>query len=200
MGKIREEKGVYEYTGTIAEVSDKFGTIASSGNSFKGFAVSMSTEAVMDADVSDADYFWVSSIEINKAAGTFVAIVQTGKTGKTDRNHHINELSASEALYGFCAWLTTQKVKTVMSSSDECSVVCDRIKTFCKVNNLTDPREHWTDLCKPGPSIEDDGPVEPPTHLHADLLNILSALSGDLSYDNVAKAKNILKRHLGDKK
>ena len=207
MGKIKEiEKGVYEYTGTTIEVSDKFGAFVNEDN-FKRFASSLAADAVADANISDADCFWTSSTDVNKIEGSFVAKVHATKTKR--RVKTTEELSASEALFGFCAWLTTQKAKTVMSSSDECSVICNRIKTFCKVNNLTDPREHWTDLCKPGPSIEDnkvgpcivdDGGVVPPANLNADLLNALSALSGDLSYDNVAKAKSILKRLLGDKK
>ena len=56
-----------------------------------------------------------------------------------------NELSGSEAIFGFCGWLTTRKDKTIMSSKDECSVIADLIDQFCKENNLTEPRDKWED-------------------------------------------------------
>ena len=56
-----------------------------------------------------------------------------------------NELSGSEALFGFCGWLTSRKAKTVMSSKDECGCIADLIQTFCDKNNLTEPREKWED-------------------------------------------------------
>ena len=55
------------------------------------------------------------------------------------------EMSASEALFGFCAWLTTRKEKTVMSSSDDCAPICDLVAEFCKTNKLAEPRGGWTD-------------------------------------------------------
>jgi len=53
------------------------------------------------------------------------------------------ELSASEALYEFCGWLTSRKEKTIMSSSDDASPVANRIKEFCDKNKLAPPREDW---------------------------------------------------------
>ena len=55
----------------------------------------------------------------------------------------LNELSGSEAVYGFCAWLTTQKDRTIMSGKHDCSNIADKIKLFCETNNLTDPKDHW---------------------------------------------------------
>lgn len=54
-------------------------------------------------------------------------------------------MTASEALFGFCAWLTTREEKTVMSSGDNCGGIADLVKEFCEVNNLPEPRENWTD-------------------------------------------------------
>lgn len=54
-----------------------------------------------------------------------------------------DELSGSEALYGFCGWLTTRDKPTTMSSHDECSPIANLIGTFCKTNNLSDPRDDW---------------------------------------------------------
>jgi hypothetical protein len=53
------------------------------------------------------------------------------------------KLSASEAVYGFCSWLTTRDEKTVMSGSDDMAIIADRIKRFCEANYLQDPRDGW---------------------------------------------------------
>jgi len=55
------------------------------------------------------------------------------------------ELSGSEAIYGFVAWLTCRKEKTVMGASEDCSPVVELIGEFCKENKLTDPRDGWQD-------------------------------------------------------
>jgi len=53
------------------------------------------------------------------------------------------KLSASEALYGFCGWLTTREEKTTMSEKDNAAPIAERIKEFCKHNGLSDPRPNW---------------------------------------------------------
>lgn len=62
-----------------------------------------------------------------------------------------NELSASEALYGFCGWLTTCEKPLVMSSKTKCSEVVDAILEFSKANNLMEPRPNWDKNLKPTP-------------------------------------------------
>lgn len=57
----------------------------------------------------------------------------------------MDELSASEALIGFCAWLSSRKEKTVMSDSDDLANITCKVEEFCDVNNLTEPREDWSD-------------------------------------------------------
>ncbi len=54
-----------------------------------------------------------------------------------------NRLTASEAIYGFCGWLTLRAEKTVMSAIDDCAPIVDLIKQFCDENKLEEPREHW---------------------------------------------------------
>ena len=56
-----------------------------------------------------------------------------------------NCLTGSEAVFGFCAWLTTRKEKTVMSSVDDAAPIVELIKAFCDENKLPDPRENYTD-------------------------------------------------------
>lgn len=57
-----------------------------------------------------------------------------------------NELTGSEAIYGFCAWLTCQKEKTIMSSKHGCGDIAEKIKLFCETNKLTEPRDHWEEI------------------------------------------------------
>ncbi len=53
------------------------------------------------------------------------------------------ELTASEALFGFVGWLTTREEKTVFSSIDDASIGVELIKQFCDENKLNSPREGW---------------------------------------------------------
>ena len=54
-----------------------------------------------------------------------------------------DKMIASEAVFGFCGWLTSRKEKTIMSSSDDAACIADLIKQFCDENGLADPREGW---------------------------------------------------------
>ena len=56
-----------------------------------------------------------------------------------------NCLTGSEAVFGFCAWLTTREEKTTMSSKDDAAPIVELIKTFCDENKLPNPRENYTD-------------------------------------------------------
>ncbi len=58
-------------------------------------------------------------------------------------NYTEERLTASEALFGFCGWLTSRKEKTIMSSSDDCTPVIELIKQFCDENKLEGPKEGW---------------------------------------------------------
>ena len=53
------------------------------------------------------------------------------------------KLSASEAIYGFCAWLTTRDEKTFMSAKHNSAPIPERIREFCETNNLEFPRGGW---------------------------------------------------------
>jgi hypothetical protein len=54
------------------------------------------------------------------------------------------EMSASEAIYGFCGWLTSRDKKTIMSSTDDAVEAADLVDLFCKTNKLSEPREDWS--------------------------------------------------------
>lgn len=116
----------------------------------------------------------------------------------------IDEMTASEALFGFCAWLTSQNVPVVMSSSHECGSIAGLISTFCKKNKLSEPREDWDRRLKHPPDVEKKE-INP--YSLGDLAiyagwwqqearKALSALSGDLNHGNVAEAKKILQKSL----
>ncbi len=55
------------------------------------------------------------------------------------------KITASEALYGFCGWLTTRKERIVMSTEDDAAPIPPLIDQFCKANGLPDPRDEWTE-------------------------------------------------------
>ena len=55
-----------------------------------------------------------------------------------------NYLTGSEAIFGFCGWLTSRSEITVMSSNHECFSIIKLIKAFCEENKLVDPRENYT--------------------------------------------------------
>lgn len=57
----------------------------------------------------------------------------------------MDKLTASEAVYGFVAWLTTRTERTVMSASDDAALPCDLVSTFCDENDLSDPRQDWAE-------------------------------------------------------
>ncbi len=54
------------------------------------------------------------------------------------------ELSGAEAVYGFAAWLTGRKEKTVLSSSDDAAKIADLVDIFCKGNKLDFPSIGWS--------------------------------------------------------
>ena len=55
----------------------------------------------------------------------------------------MEELTASEAVYGFAAWLTCRETKTVFSSKDDAAIIAALVKEFCDVNHLENPRDRW---------------------------------------------------------
>jgi len=56
-----------------------------------------------------------------------------------------NYLTGSEAIYGFCGWLTLREEKTIMSSSDDAAPIVELISRFCDENKLPEPRLNYTD-------------------------------------------------------
>ncbi len=54
-----------------------------------------------------------------------------------------DELTASEALYGFCGWLSTRPEPTVMSGHHDAPPIVELIGTFMKANGLSEPRDEW---------------------------------------------------------
>ena len=57
----------------------------------------------------------------------------------------MDEMTASEALFGFMAWLTTREAVETFSAKHNVAPAADLMETFCKTNNLVAPREDWTD-------------------------------------------------------
>lgn len=55
------------------------------------------------------------------------------------------EMTGSEAVYGFVAWLTTRDAPITFGAAFDATLASELVDKFCKTNNLTDPREDWTD-------------------------------------------------------
>lgn len=56
-----------------------------------------------------------------------------------------DNLIASEALYGFCSWLTTRPEVVTVSEKHEAGHIADLVERFCKANGLTEPRDGWAE-------------------------------------------------------
>ena len=48
-------------------------------------------------------------------------------------------ISPSEALYGFCGWLTSRDEETM----NDPSAIADLVEAYCDANNLAPPRDLW---------------------------------------------------------
>jgi len=64
-------------------------------------------------------------------------------------------VSPSEALFGFCAWLTTQKESTILGSEYNCSPVVERLEQFMESQGFEDCREEYTDYLKDYPKTKE---------------------------------------------
>ena len=59
-----------------------------------------------------------------------------------------NTLSASEAIYGFAAWITTRDKEVSAGASHNCAVWAELVGEFCEANGLDSPRDTYTDNLK----------------------------------------------------
>lgn len=57
--------------------------------------------------------------------------------------HPKQQLTPSEAVYGFAGWLTCRKEKTVMSACDDAAPIAELVEQFCDANNLSEISENW---------------------------------------------------------
>ena len=71
----------------------------------------------------------------------------------------MDKLIASEAVYGFAAWLTCRKQRITISASDNAAQVADLVNQFCCENNLIEPRDGWENNLI-HPSGECSGPTK----------------------------------------
>ncbi len=56
-----------------------------------------------------------------------------------------DQLTASEALFGFMGWLTTREEDVTFGSSHNAAIAADLVAEFCMVNDLSEPKDHWAD-------------------------------------------------------
>jgi len=55
-----------------------------------------------------------------------------------------DSLSASEALFGFCRWLSSREQPTTMSYKHNVSRVAKLVERFCEANELSKPGQGWS--------------------------------------------------------
>jgi hypothetical protein len=55
------------------------------------------------------------------------------------------KMNASEALFGFAAWLSTRDKVTKLGAKEECGCLAEMVTEFIRVNSLPEVRERWTD-------------------------------------------------------
>lgn len=68
-----------------------------------------------------------------------------------ETNCNKGELNSSEAIYGFAAWLSCRRERTVFGSTCDCGNIAELVKEFCEVNSLPIVREDWhKSLLHPG--------------------------------------------------
>lgn len=59
---------------------------------------------------------------------------------------YLGTLSASEAVYGFAAWLTTRKDVTEFGSDKDCAPIVQLVVEFCDTNSFDDPRDDFDSI------------------------------------------------------
>ena len=65
------------------------------------------------------------------------------------------ELSASEALYGFAAWLTGREEVVTLSANHDAGIAATLVDEFCKAHDLAEPREHWQESLWPKRALKE---------------------------------------------
>ncbi len=55
----------------------------------------------------------------------------------------MDELSPSEALYGFCSWLIIQDKPITITGSEDSAMLGQLVHRFCIANSLEQPQEGW---------------------------------------------------------
>jgi hypothetical protein len=95
---------------------------------------------------------------------------------KTSRD----KLTASEAIFGFCGWLTTRSEITRMGSSENCTGIPDLIAQFIWENDLNLPRDGWeNNLIHPSGewSFGNNTPdIDHSTYTRHEVIDIIKAL------------------------
>lgn len=79
----------------------------------------------------------------NKTAPESVSNEKEIQCIEKQENELRDEMSASEAVFGFCAWLTGREELVVFLKNHNSDSIDGLIKEFCKINELAKPRKTW---------------------------------------------------------
>lgn len=88
----------------------------------------------------------------------------------------LKEMSASEALYSFFGWLTTQDQVVKIGSTVNATVICDLLAEFIQKNKLAEPSNDWRNKN-----------IEVPEHTNVKMVEIFSVDDDRLKFYDIAK-------------
>lgn len=120
-----------------------------------------------------------------------------------------DKITASEALFGFIGWITTQSTPIIASSKHDVSVWANKIGEFCKVNNFSEPRAGWakylimpksedaqqkdsTNRTSDKEGVDDKSEVPPPIDRTAEFKKELTTLLNTYCIENICDMPDFL--------
>ncbi len=99
-------------------------------------------------------YGWIPEAEVPEE----IRALQDQQAGSQE-GPGVQELSASEALYGFAGWLTMRRPQLVLSANDDAAPMAELVSRFIQAQGLQAPRDDWHKSMKP---MGDDAHLLPP--------------------------------------
>ena len=59
----------------------------------------------------------------------------------SEKKEKMEKITASEAVYGFAAWLTCRKDAVTLGANNDAAIVAELVGKWCKINELPRPRD-----------------------------------------------------------
>ncbi|URC15195.1 hypothetical protein GD1_71 [Paraglaciecola Antarctic GD virus 1] len=94
---------------------------------------------------SDIPYLIAKFVGLNKLPEVTENYPENLGTISNPINYEESTANQTEALFGFCAWLTSREIVTKMGENEECGVIAQVIAIYLSFNGFTDPTENFPD-------------------------------------------------------